>query len=189
MVDRHTNRDGVTLTGPPMFLTVANELKLDRFAILGYSAGAPYTIACALAFPERLTFVGIFSGVDPAATLRFRHGADKRKVMMIRLCQLAPAVGRWYIRRTSRAKYARLATHPMDLAIHLEAEEFIADAHAEATRNGPHGLAQEWRLQATPSGLDLAGVKCPVHLGTANQTAPSCSIMPNTWQSSSRIHT
>jgi pimeloyl-ACP methyl ester carboxylesterase len=159
---------------PADVLTVANELKLDRFAILGYSAGAPYTIACALAFPERLTFVGIVSGVDPTATLRFRHGADKRKVMMIRLCHLAPAVGRWYIRQTSPAKYARLATDPMDLAIQLEAQEFIADAHAEATRNGPHGLAEEWRLQATPSGLDLAGVKCPVHVwhGESDGTIP-----------------
>ena len=31
-----------------------------------YSAGGPCAIACALAFPERSTFVGIVSGWDPA---------------------------------------------------------------------------------------------------------------------------
>jgi pimeloyl-ACP methyl ester carboxylesterase len=149
---------------PADVLTVANVLELERFAILGYSGGAPYTIACALAFPERLTFVGIVSGVDPTRTLQFGRGVNKRKVMKRWLFRLTPAVGRWYIKQTSPAKYARLATHPVDHATHPGAEEFIADAYAEATRNGPHGLAEEWRLRDTPSGLDLAGVECPVRL-------------------------
>ncbi|AKN16065.1 hypothetical protein B586_04995 [Mycobacterium haemophilum DSM 44634] len=151
---------------PADVLTVADELELDRFAILGYSGGARYTIACALAFPERLTFVGIVSGVDPTRTLRFGRGVNTRKVMKGRLLGLAPAVGRWYIRQTSPAKYAQLAIHPVDRAIYPEAEEFFADAYAEATRNGPHGLAEEWRLWGTSSGLDLdlAGVECLVHL-------------------------
>jgi pimeloyl-ACP methyl ester carboxylesterase len=56
---------------PRDVLAVADELGIDTFGVLAYSGGGPYAIACALAFPERLTFVGIISGDGPAETPRF----------------------------------------------------------------------------------------------------------------------
>jgi pimeloyl-ACP methyl ester carboxylesterase len=120
---------------PADVLTAVNALELDRFAILGYSGGAPCIIACALAFPERLTFVGIVSGVGPAETPGFGHGMDKRTVLMRRLSCLAPAVARRLIRQTSPATYARQIgwqLSPVDRAIYAGAEELVADAYAEA---------------------------------------------------------
>src|SRR3979411_1487261 len=38
---------------------VADQLGIDRFGVLGYSAGGPYVVACAHALPDRLTFAGI----------------------------------------------------------------------------------------------------------------------------------
>jgi pimeloyl-ACP methyl ester carboxylesterase len=152
---------------PADVLTVANELELDRFAIVGVSGGAPYTIACALTFPERLTFAGIVSGVGPAETPRFGHGMNRLTATGIQLFRQAPAVARWYIRLTSPARFSRRIggqLNSVDRAMYAEAKEYIADAYAEATRNGPHGLAEEWRLAATPSGLNYPGVQCPVHL-------------------------
>src|SRR5947209_14262034 len=34
---------------------LADSLELDRFAVLGYSRGGPYALACAALIPERLT--------------------------------------------------------------------------------------------------------------------------------------
>ena len=50
---------------PDDVLALADQLKLARFAILGYSGGGPYAAACALKIPERLTRVGIVSGTAP----------------------------------------------------------------------------------------------------------------------------
>ena len=152
---------------PADVLAVVKELELDRFGILGYSGGAPYAIACALAFPERLTFVGIVSGIGPAETPRFGHGMDKRTVMMIRLSRLAPAVMRWHIRHTSPKRFSRQfgwQLTPVDRALYVEAGELVADAYAEAASNGPYGLAEDWRLMVTPSGLNYAGVEYPIHV-------------------------
>jgi pimeloyl-ACP methyl ester carboxylesterase len=152
---------------PADVLTVADELKLDRFAIFGYSGGAPYVIACALAFPERLTFVGIVSGVGPAEAPRFGHGMNKRTAMLGHLFRVAPVVARELIRLTSPARFSRMIgaqLNSVDRAMYAGAEGYLADAYAEATRNGPHGLVEDMRLLGRPSGLDYAGVQCPVHL-------------------------
>lgn len=42
---------------------LADHLGFDRFPILGYSASSPYTLACAHALANRLTAVGVVSGV------------------------------------------------------------------------------------------------------------------------------
>jgi pimeloyl-ACP methyl ester carboxylesterase len=64
--------------------------------------------------------------------------------------------------RFSRMIGAQL--NSVDRAMYAEAEGYLADAYAEATRNGPHGLVEDLRLLGRPSGLDYAGVQCPVHL-------------------------
>ena len=48
---------------PRDVLALADQLGFERFAIMSYSAGSPYAAACAHALPERLTAVGIVSGV------------------------------------------------------------------------------------------------------------------------------
>src|ERR1700756_1202961 len=50
---------------PEDVLALADNLKLTRFAVCGYSGGGPYAAACALKMPERLTRVGIVSGTAP----------------------------------------------------------------------------------------------------------------------------
>jgi pimeloyl-ACP methyl ester carboxylesterase len=43
-------------------LALADHLHIERFAVLAYSPGRPYGLACAVAIPERSTKVGIVSG-------------------------------------------------------------------------------------------------------------------------------
>lgn len=45
---------------------VVDHLGIDRFGVLGYSRGGLYAVACALASPERVTFVGVVSGDGPS---------------------------------------------------------------------------------------------------------------------------
>jgi pimeloyl-ACP methyl ester carboxylesterase len=53
------------LDWPKEIAFLADHLGLQRFAILGYSANRPYTLACAYALADRLTAVGVVSGLAP----------------------------------------------------------------------------------------------------------------------------
>jgi pimeloyl-ACP methyl ester carboxylesterase len=44
---------------------LADALGLERFAVLGISGGSPYAAVCAWRLPQRLTDVGIVSGIGP----------------------------------------------------------------------------------------------------------------------------
>jgi len=154
---------------PADVLAVANELGIDRFGILAYSAGAPYAIACALAFPERLTFVGIVSGIGPAETPRFRHGMSKRIVASLRLSRTAPILARWLVAHTTPEKCSQVFEQEVsaeDRTLFRQAgvDQLVRDAFAEATRNGPYGFVEDSRLMGTPSGLDYTAVQCLIRL-------------------------
>lgn len=51
------------LDWPDDVLELAAHLQLERFAVVGFSGGGPYALACALKMPERLTACGVVSGV------------------------------------------------------------------------------------------------------------------------------
>jgi pimeloyl-ACP methyl ester carboxylesterase len=50
---------------PEDVVEFADQLELKRFAAVGISAGAPYAAACAHTIPQRISAVGIISGVGP----------------------------------------------------------------------------------------------------------------------------
>src|SRR5215472_6981947 len=52
---------------PEDVAALADALQLQRFAILGWSGGGAYALACASRIPERLTAVGLASGGAPLA--------------------------------------------------------------------------------------------------------------------------
>jgi len=164
---------------PTDVLAVAGELGIDRFGILAYSTGGPYAVACALAFPERLTFVGIVSGIGPAETPRRAEGLPRTIVTAIGLSRRAPAVARWVLKHTSPERFSRQFDKdlsPVDRVFHRDPEvrQAAIDFFAEATRNGPHGLVEDYGLMGTPSGLDYTAVQCPIRLwhGDADATVP-----------------
>jgi len=53
---------------------LADALRVDHFAVLGWSGGGPYAAACALKIPERLTATAIVCGMDPADAPGVKEG-------------------------------------------------------------------------------------------------------------------
>jgi pimeloyl-ACP methyl ester carboxylesterase len=51
------------LDWPDDVVEVADRLHIDRFAVVGFSGGGPYALACAYKIPHRLTACGIVAGV------------------------------------------------------------------------------------------------------------------------------
>jgi pimeloyl-ACP methyl ester carboxylesterase len=164
---------------PADVLAVADELGIDRFGILAYSTGGPHAIACAVAFPERLTFVGIVSGIGPAETPRRREGMPRTALAAIGLARTVPAIARQVVKHTSPERFSRQfdkELSPVDRILYRDPDvrQTANAAFSEATRNGPQGLVDDWRLMGTPSGLDYTAVRCPVRLwhGDADGTVP-----------------
>ena len=46
-------------------IALADHLKIERFAVLGYSGGGVYAVVCAHSIPGRITKVGVVSGTAP----------------------------------------------------------------------------------------------------------------------------
>jgi pimeloyl-ACP methyl ester carboxylesterase len=170
---------------PAQVSTVADELGLGRFGVLGYSAGGPYVVACARALPERLTFAGILSGVGPAETPDFRRGMAKTDAVMTRLARLAPPLARLAIKQATRTaerspeKFSRQFDKDLsapDLEVHREPSfrQLVRQCFLEATRQGPDGVVHEYRLNATRWGFPLEEVGFPIHLwqGDADAIVP-----------------
>ena len=53
------------LDWPEKVLEVADALKIQKFAVLGMSAGGPYALACAATIPHRLTACALICAVAP----------------------------------------------------------------------------------------------------------------------------
>lgn len=180
------DRPGVGLSGfqpgrrigdwPADVAALAAALGLQRFAVLGYSGGGPYVLACARQIPERLLAAGIVSGTGPyelpggppAGINSFLHP-------LLAVARTTPQAGRAALRalgalarRAPPALVAQtllLAPEPDRSALaHPGAARALVEAFLEALRPGPQGTCLDTALMVSPWGFDLQSVKAPVHL-------------------------
>lgn len=63
----HKHRSVLDFVNDIIFL--ADNLGLDKFSVMGISAGTPYALACIYKIPNRIISCGIISGVAPVLTL------------------------------------------------------------------------------------------------------------------------
>jgi pimeloyl-ACP methyl ester carboxylesterase len=172
---------------PKDLACLADHLGFDRFAVMGYSASGPYTLACAHQLAERLTAVGVVSG---AAQPFSAPGATKGMptIMLWTTARIHPRLT-WLlfkmmgntIRNARRdqlpksAKQAMMAEadfefikgHPFVMANNM-------DGGAEALRQGGLGPAEAAALYWKPWGFRLKDIRMKVHVwhGEADLNAP-----------------
>lgn len=160
---------------PADVASVADHLGIERFGVLGYSAGGPYVVACAHAVPERMTFAGIVSGVGLAEMAQFRDGMGQTDAIMTRLARFAPPLARLAISAATRQatrspeKFSRTfdkELSPPDLEIHRDTatRQAIREIFLESTRQGPAGVVHDYAIWARPSGLPLEQVGFPIRV-------------------------
>jgi pimeloyl-ACP methyl ester carboxylesterase len=155
----------------------ADALALDRFAVLGHSAGSSFAMACGAALAGRVTTVGIGSGHAPLtkATLGEMAGSSGQ---MFRIAAKAPwAVAplmRYvaYRARKDPAAFLRDANAhctPSETAFYddggfdltLEAITEQADCRAE-------GMVEDVKAIARPWGFEPSAIPVPVTLWYGN---------------------
>jgi pimeloyl-ACP methyl ester carboxylesterase len=158
-------------------------LKIERFALLALSGGAPYALACARAMPHRITRTAIVSGIGPLDVL---NEAERRErgpgyfVMARRSYWLVRGI-LWLMERGLRQPDKLMAQvlaglPPADQETLNEPrtrQSFLNLLH-ESFRQGGRGLAWDATLIAQPWGFFLREIKLPIDLwhGDADRNAP-----------------
>jgi pimeloyl-ACP methyl ester carboxylesterase len=94
---------------------------------------------------------------------------------MTRLCRWAPPVARLALNQAIRQaarppekfsqQFDRELSAP-DLELHRDPQlrEAVREIFRESTKTGPRGVIEDYRIWASPSGLDYTAVKCPVRI-------------------------
>jgi pimeloyl-ACP methyl ester carboxylesterase len=153
----------------------ADALELDRFAVLGWSGGGPYALACAAELRDRITATGVAAGVCPSdwpGALK-ALGADDR--LLTHLALRAPWLGRALLAAVvaSARRWPRGAMqvflHPLPSA---EREAVLRHTDpadplrpfTEAFEQGARGPVGDYRVYGLPWGFAAEEIGTRVEL-------------------------
>jgi pimeloyl-ACP methyl ester carboxylesterase len=175
------DRPGVGLSTPHLYgqladfsddLSIAlDRLGIDRFSVVGLSGGAPYALAAAHAFPERVPTVGILGGVVPSGGEEGTGGgggwgAPPGKPLLPMLSEPAGALLTTVVRvakpvgPTLLNLYARISP-PGDRAVLQVPEngEMFLDDIMNSGRHSMRAVAYDAILFTRPWGFSVRDIK------------------------------
>ncbi len=160
---------------PADVVALADGLGLGRFAVLGYSGGGPYALACALQIPEHLSAASIVGGAGPYDALAATAGVAQSIVLLARLAHDRPQSAEMVLgllgALTQRAPdwliaqaMAVLPQPDRQLLERPRLRKGLIATFREAVRQGPHGVSVDMALMAGPWGFDPSAVAMPVRI-------------------------
>lgn len=173
------------LDWPDDVAQLADQLGLGRFAVVGWSGGGPYALACGYALADRVSSVALVSApaplagaIDPDYLRRFDRQAARaagRAPWLIRLAL-------WHWGRAQRRDATRFFEESVAEMCDADQEvlsepalrgRMIANSE-ELFRQGGRGLYDEALVLARPWGFDLERISVPVEIwhGERDQTVP-----------------
>jgi pimeloyl-ACP methyl ester carboxylesterase len=166
---------------------------LDRAAVLGISVGAPFALACAIRWPQRVGSLLLSSPMGPWELPETRAGMSRRNRRYFTLARRAPLLSRaacWLWARTAlaglRGDRDRLvrrlskALPPPDrdalaeVAADPQRWTWFVDDTAEAFRQRGAGVRADLAVASRPWGFPLRDIIAPTHLwhGAADEDVP-----------------
>ncbi len=181
-------------------IALADHLKIDRFAILGYSGGGVYAAVCAFAIPERITKAGIVSGTAPfthpgltdtipADNLRFFAFSHEKPWLSHLFLNMMGAMARLTPKQVIANAMATLPEPDRNImAHHPEFQKGFLGIIKEAMRRGPRGAQHDTRLMVTDWDFRPQDIRIPVYWwhGEEDRNAPiamahyMAKMIPNT---------
>jgi pimeloyl-ACP methyl ester carboxylesterase len=164
---------------------LADRLGLERFAVLGYSSGGKYAIACASWLPERVTLAGVVAGTGPPEIPGFRAGLGGIDRISLTLAKRARplALALWGVLRRMvlgrpdrfLAAFEKEISGP-DRAVLADTamREALLRAVCEGLRPGAPGVVEDYAVEARPWGFALGEIRVPVRIwhGDSDDVVP-----------------
>lgn len=154
-----------------------NALELDRFAVIGYSGGGPYALACAFKLDTRLSAVGVIAGIGPLTEPGALDGMVKNNIQLFQMARRTP----WLLRlifslnrqmdtlKLLRAAMPQMPAVDQDVMRQPGVLDGIARDYGEAFRQGACGAVHEGALFASDWGFKLGEITRPVQLWHGEQ--------------------
>ena len=180
--DEHKNRTFIDWTNDTVAL--ADHLGIEKFAILGYSGGAPYTLACALKIPARLTSAVIVSGAGQMNQAEVKNNLDLKHRIFWKVADKFPFLLPIILNKMKQ--YREMPDE--DILVRAERNMPKADFEAfkqngrltlskkgvDETFRDMKGVAMDVRLPIRPLGFNLDDINFPITFfhGKEDNTVP-----------------
>lgn len=173
-----TRQPGRTVAdGAADIATVANELRLDQFAVVGRSGGGPHALACAALLPGRTTRVAAlvtlapseadgldwFAGMTRANVTEFSTARHGREAVAERLRMAADRI-RADPQRMIAALYADLTDADRRVVADIGIRQMLVSNFAEAFRQSADGWIDDVMALTAPWGFDPAIIRTPTRV-------------------------
>jgi pimeloyl-ACP methyl ester carboxylesterase len=156
---------------------IAGELGIDRYAVVGRSAGGPHALAVAARRPNRVIAAAVLVSLAPsgALDLDWYGGMTRSNVDAYRGADNSRSTFAEHI----RIRAERVQRDPESLVAVLRAEmsdadrrilddpairRLLAEAYAEALRSGPYGWIDDALALRDHWGFELSEIRVPVRL-------------------------
>lgn len=165
---------------------MADALGIGRFAVLGWSGGGPYALACARALPGRVIAAGVISGPAPLVHERSGEYLKRRHRGAARVASTAPWLLRvvlWHWGRPQRRDPVRsfesavegMIASDQQLMADPRLREIMIENASEVYRQGGRGMYDEGRILAGPWGFRPEEIRTPVFVwhGELDDTVPA----------------
>jgi pimeloyl-ACP methyl ester carboxylesterase len=162
-----------------------DQLGIERCALVGWSGGGPYALACAWQMPQRVSVIGLISCPAPLSGAPGGGYLWRRHRAMSRTAEHAPwviALAMWQWSRQQRSDPAKQLDEAIAGMVAADREilgdpalraVMLANA-AEMYRQGKRGIYDEALCMARPWGFPIAGVSVPVRIwhGVQDRAVP-----------------
>lgn len=173
---------------PSDMAAFANRIGLGEFAVMGWSGGAVYTLACAQALPDRVRAAAVVSGMGPLDIPGLGTGINpqSRKFFAVnrdhpRTARLQDRLMAWAVRRRPDSFMERtIAALPaVDQKVigRPEVAAAFLDAIRECFRDGPRGGQLDTALMSSRWEFDLTVINVPVRLWHGEQDTEAPAAM------------
>lgn len=154
---------------PARVAALADALRIDRFAVWGYSGGGPYAIACAAQLPARVTTTVVSAGMGEVGTWATVDDFAKTDRQMLASAATHPTRTRFTLWITARAARLSPATAMKSFEKELNASDAeVAHGLGEpkeamalflnAFLRGARGVVLDYQAIGRPWGVDLGAI-------------------------------
>jgi pimeloyl-ACP methyl ester carboxylesterase len=173
-IGRSTRQSGRTpLDWADDIADLTGQLGIERFAVLGWSLGGLYALACASKLDNRVAVASVVASTIPAAWPGMRDEVNRMDRMFMRLSGHGAVVERGLLHLMHTAAhhmpkaFAKQSGVSGDLATELPAT-------VAAGLTDPKGVVDDYRVMSGPWGFEPADITVPVQIwqGDADDLVP-----------------